>query len=62
MYLIMYMINAYDNQIVQNNPSFNLSKSSNNSFDNQGSKINKTEFFLRVDILPFTKTLTAVCT
>ena len=61
MYLIMYTINAYDNQIVQNNPSFNLSKSSNNSFDNQGSKINKTEFFLRVDILPFTKTLTAVC-
>ena len=61
MYLIMYMINAYDNQIVQNNPCFNLSKSSNNLFHNQGSKINKTEFFLRVDILPFTKTLTAVC-
>ena len=61
MYLIMYIINAYDNQIVQNNPCFNLSKSRNNLFDNQGSKINKTEFFLRVDILPFTKTLTAVC-
>ena len=38
MYLIMYIINAYDNQILQNNPCFNLSKSRNNLFDNQGSK------------------------
>ena len=45
MYLIMYIINAYDNQILQNNPCFNLSKSRNNLFDNQGGKINKTEFF-----------------
>lgn len=53
MYLIMYMINAYDNQIVQNNPCFNLSKSSNNLFHNQGSKINKTDIFFRFDILVF---------
>ena len=48
-----------DSQIVHHNPCFNLFILHNNSFDNQGSeinKINKNDAFLRVDILSFTKT------
>ena len=48
-----------DSQIVHHNPCFNLFILHNNSFDNQGSeinKINKNDTFLRVDILSFTKT------
>ena len=35
--------------------SFNLIILHNNSFDNQGSEINKNDFFLRFDKLSFTK-------
>ena len=38
-------IYVYDNQIVHHNPCFNLFKLHNNSFDNQGSKINKNDIF-----------------
>ena len=43
-------------QIVHHNPCFNLFVLYNNSFDNQGSEINKNDIFLRFDILSFTKT------
>ena len=47
----------YHNQIVHHKPCFNLFILHNNLFDNQGSKIKiKTNFFVRFDILPFTKT------
>ena len=36
----------YDSQIVHHNPCFNLFKLHNNSFDNQGSKINKSDIFI----------------
>ena len=42
-------------QIVYHNPCFNLFILHNNSFDNQGSEINKNDIFLRFDILSFTK-------
>ena len=35
--------------------NFNLFVLNNNSFDNQGSEINKNDIFLRFDILSFTK-------
>ena len=41
---------------VHHNPCFNLFMLYNNSFDNQGSEINKNDTFLRFDILSFTKT------
>ena len=44
----------YDSQIVDHNPCFNLFMLHNNSFDNQGSEVNKYDIFLRFDIL-FTK-------
>ena len=44
------------NQIVHHNPCFNLFILYNNSFDNQGSEINKNHIFLCFDILSFTKT------
>ena len=47
-------IYIYDNQIVHHNPCFIIILG-NNSFDNQGSEINKN-IFLHFDILPFTKT------
>ena len=34
-------------QIVHHNPCFNLFLLHNNSFDNQGNEINKTDIFLR---------------
>ena len=34
---------------------FNLFVLQNNSFDNQGSEVNKNDIFLRFDILSFTK-------
>ena len=40
---------------MQHNPCFNLLILHNNSFDNQGSEINKNDIFLRFDILSFTK-------
>ena len=43
-------------QIVHHNPRFNLFILQNNSFDSQGSEINKSDIFLRFDILSFTKT------
>ena len=42
-----------DSQIVHHNPCFNLFIPHNNSFDNQGSKINKNNIFLRFNILSF---------
>ena len=42
---------------MHHNPCFNLFIIHNNSFDNQGSEINKNDIFLRFDILSFTKTL-----
>ena len=47
----------YDSQIVHHNPCFNLlilHNNHNNSFDSQGSEINKNDIFLRFDILSFT--------
>ena len=38
------------------NRCFNLFIFHDNSFDNQGSEINKNDIFLRLDILYFTKT------
>ena len=38
-------IYIYDSQIVHHNPRFNLFILHNNSFDNQGSKINKNDIF-----------------
>ena len=35
----------YDSQIVHHNPCFNLFILHNNSFDNQGSEINKSDIF-----------------
>ena len=46
----------YHNQIVHHKPSFNLFILYNNLLDNQGSKINKNDIFVRFNILPFTKT------
>ena len=43
------MIN--DSQIAHHNPCFNFLVLYNNSFDNQGSKINKNDIFLRFDML-----------
>ena len=45
----------YDSQIVHHNHCFNLLILHNNSFDNQGSEINKNDIFLRFDKLSFTK-------
>ena len=39
---------------MQHNPFFNL-LILHNSFDNEGSEINKNDIFLRFDILSFTK-------
>ena len=39
---------------MQHNPCFNL-LILHNSFDNEGSEINKNDIFLRFDILSFTK-------
>ena len=48
----------YDSQIVHYNPCFNLFILHNNSFDNQGSKINKNDVSrLRFNIKSFMKTL-----
>ena len=49
-YIIIYnsiyiYIYIYDNQIVYHNRCFNLFILHNNSFDNQGSKINKDYIF-----------------
>ena len=44
----------YDSQIVHHNPCFNLFILHNNSFNNQGSKINKNDIVLRFDIVSFT--------
>ena len=44
-----------DSQIVHQNLYFNLFILHNNSFDNQGSKINKNDIFLLFNILSFTK-------
>ena len=52
-YIYIYM---YDSQIVHHNPCFIIFILHNNSFDNQGSEINKNHIFLRFDILSFTKT------
>ena len=40
-----------DSQIVHHNPCFNLLIHHNNSFDNQGSEMNKNDIFLRFDML-----------
>ena len=40
----------YDSQIVHHNPCFKLFILHNNSFDNQGSQINKNDIFLRFDM------------
>ena len=42
-------IYIYDSQIVHHNPCFNLFIFHNNSFDNQGSEINKNDIFLCFD-------------
>ena len=42
--------------MVHHKPCFNLFILHNNLFDNQGSKINKNDIFVRFDILSFTKT------
>ena len=42
---------VYDSQIVHHNPCFNLFILHSNPFDNQGSKINKSDIFLRFEIL-----------
>ena len=42
MYIYVYM---YDSQIAHHNPCFNLFIIHNNSFDNQGSEINKNNIF-----------------
>ena len=55
MYIYIY-IYIYDSQIVLHNPCFIIFILHNNSFDNQGSEINKNNIFLRFDILSFTKT------
>ena len=41
-YIYIYI---YNNQIVHHNPCFNLFILHNNSFDNQGSEINKNDIF-----------------
>ena len=38
-------IYLYDSQIVHHDPGFNLFILDNNSFDNQGSEINKSDIF-----------------
>ena len=43
MYIYIYICS----QIVHHNPCFNLFLLHNNSFDNQGNEINKTDIFLR---------------
>ena len=44
--MVIYIyIYIYDSQIVHHNPRFNLFILHNNSFDNQGSKINKNDIF-----------------
>ena len=43
-YMYIY-IHLYDSQIVHHNPCFNLFILHNNSFDNEGSEINKNDFF-----------------
>ena len=40
-------INTYDSQLVHYNPCFNLLIIHDNSFDNQGSEINKNDIFSR---------------
>ena len=54
-YIYIY-IYIYDSHIVHHDPCFILFILHNNSFDNQGSEINKNHIFLRFDILSFTKT------
>ena len=54
-YVYVY-IHLYDSQIVHHNPCFNLFILHNNSFDNQGSEINKNDILLRFDKRSFTKT------
>ena len=49
-------IYIYYSQLVHPNPCFNLFMLHNNSFDNQGSEINKNDIFLPFDIPSFTKT------
>ena len=46
MYTYIY-IYIYYSQIVHHNPCFNLFILRNNSFDNQGSEINKNDIFLK---------------
>ena len=54
-FLCIYIyIYIYDSQIVHHNPCFIIFILHDNSFDNQGSEINKNNIFLRFDILPFT--------
>ena len=53
-YLSIYL-SIYDSQILHHNPGFNLFVLHNNSFDNQGSKINKNDVFILFVILSFTK-------
>ena len=48
---IYICIYVYDSQIVHHNPCFNLFILHDNSFDNQGSEINKNDIFLCFDIL-----------
>ena len=56
MYVCIYVyICIYDSQIVHHNLCFNLFILHNNSFDNQGSEINKNDIFLRFDIPSFAK-------
>ena len=45
----------YDSQIVHHNPCFDLFILHDNSFDKQGSEINKNDIFLRFDILSIYK-------
>ena len=58
-YIYIYI---YDSQIVHHNPCFNLFILHSNSFDNQGSEINKNDIFLRFDILSFTKNIYIIYT
>ena len=45
-YIYIYIyIYVYDSQIVHHNTCFNLFILHNNSFDNEGSEINKNDFF-----------------
>ena len=54
-YMYIYT-HIYNSQIVHHNPCFNLFILHNDSFESQGSEINKNDIFLRFHILSFTKT------